>query len=235
MDEISKETLIGANIYDQQNKQGTITNPFGFFSITLPEGNTELNFSYIGYGSKQIALYLCKDTLLTVQLKNDNTLEEIVVLSDKMETGFQSSRMGANNIPLTHIKNTPALLSEADVLKSIQLLPGIQGGITGTSGLYVRGGSPDQNLYLLDGVPLYNVDHTLGILSIFHPESVKKVDLYKAVSCPLRRKTVQRSRYPYKGWQHERISRKRHAGTDLRQPESGRSVGRGGWPCAFHG
>lgn len=69
MDEISKETLIGANIYDQQNKQGTITNPFGFFSITLPEGNTELNFSYIGYGSKQIALYLCKDTLLTVQLK----------------------------------------------------------------------------------------------------------------------------------------------------------------------
>lgn len=106
MDEISKETLIGANIYDQQNKQGTITNPFGFFSITLPEGNTELNFSYIGYGSKQIALYLCKDTLLTVQLKNDNTLEEIVVLSDKMETGFQSSRMGANNIPLTHIKNT---------------------------------------------------------------------------------------------------------------------------------
>ena len=117
LDEISKETLIGANIYDQQNKQGTITNPFGFFSITLPEGNTELNFSYIGYGSKQIALYLCKDTLLTVQLKNDNTLEEIVVLSDKMETGFQSSRMGANNIPLTHIKNTPALLSEADVLK----------------------------------------------------------------------------------------------------------------------
>ena len=180
LDEISKETLIGANIYDQQNKQGTITNPFGFFSITLPEGNTELNFSYIGYGSKQIALYLCKDTLLTVQLKNDNTLEEIVVLSDKMETGFQSSRMGANNIPLTHIKNTPALLSEADVLKSIQLLPGIQGGITGTSGLYVRGGSPDQNLYLLDGVPLYNVDHTLGILSIFTPESVKKVDLYKS-------------------------------------------------------
>ena len=125
-------------------------------------------------------MYLCKDTLLTVQLKNDNTLEEIVVLSDKMETGFQSSRMGANNIPLTHIKNTPALLSEADVLKSIQLLPGIQGGITGTSGLYVRGGSPDQNLYLLDGVPLYNVDHTLGILSIFTPESVKKVDLYKS-------------------------------------------------------
>ena len=185
MDEISKETLIGANIYDQQNKQGTITNPFGFFSITLPEGNTELNFSYIGYGSKQIALYLCKDTLLTVQLKNDNTLEEIVVLSDKMETGFQSSRMGANNIPLTHIKNTPALLSEADVLKSIQLLPGIQGGITGTSGLYVRGGSPDQNLYLLDGVPLYNVDHTLGILSIFTPESVKKVDLYKSSFLPV--------------------------------------------------
>lgn len=179
LDCISKETLIGVNIYDRQHEMGTTTNPFGFFSITLPEGDTKLDFSYIGYSSQQVSLHLCRDTLLTVQLKNDNELEEIVILSDKAETGIQSSRMGASSVPLTHIRNTPALLSEADVLKSIQLLPGVQGGITGTSGLYVRGGSPDQNLYLLDGVPLYNVDHTLGILSIFTPESVKKVDLYK--------------------------------------------------------
>lgn len=180
LDGVSKETLIGANIYDRQNEKGTTSNPFGYFSITLPEGDTKLDISYIGYATRQVSLQLSKDTLLTIHLQNDNQLDEIIILSDsKAETGIQSSRMGASSIPVTHIKNTPTLLSEADVLKSIQLLPGVQSGITGTSGLYVRGGGPDQNLYLLDGVPLYNVDHILGFLSVFTPESVKKVDLYK--------------------------------------------------------
>lgn len=180
LDSISKETLIGANIYDQKNGVGTTTNPFGYFSITLSEGGTKLNFSYIGYAVKQVSLHLWKDTMLTIQLHNDNQLNEVIILSDKPETGIQSSRMGASSIPIPHIKNTPALMSEADVLKSIQLLPGVQNGMNGTSGLYVRGGGPDQNLYLLDGVPLYNVDHTLGLLSVFTPEAVKKVDLYKS-------------------------------------------------------
>lgn len=180
LDQASKESLIGANIYDRLNEMGTTTNPFGHFSITLPEGDTKLDFSYIGYASQQVSLHLCKDTLLTIQLKNDNQLNEIIIMSDKPETGIQSSRMGASSIPILHIKNTPTLMSEADVLKSIQLLPGVQNGMSGTSGLYVRGGGPDQNLYLLDGVPLYNVDHTLGLLSVFTPEAVKKVDLYKS-------------------------------------------------------
>lgn len=180
LDSISKETLIGANIYNPQNEMGTTTNPFGYFSITLPEGDTQLDFSYIGYANKQVSLHLCKDTLLTIRLDTNNQLEEIVILSDKPETGIQSSRMGSNSIPLTHIKNMPALMSEADVLKSIQLLPGVQTGMSGTSGLHVRGGGPDQNLYLLDGVPLYNVDHTLGLFSVFTPEAIKKVDLYKS-------------------------------------------------------
>lgn len=180
LDQTSKESLIGANIYDRLNEVGTTTNPFGHFSITLPEGDTKLDFSYIGYTPRQISLHLCKDTLLTIQLQSDNQLDEVVILSDKPETGIQSSRMGASSIPIPHIKNTPALMSEADVLKSIQLLPGVQTGMSGTSGLYVRGGGPDQNLYLLDGVPLYNVDHALGLLSVFTPEAVKKVYLYKS-------------------------------------------------------
>lgn len=147
LDSISKETLIGANIYDQKNGVGTTTNPFGYFSITLPEGGTKLNFSYIGYAVKQVSLHLWKDTMLTIQLHNDNQLNEVIILSDKPETGIQSSRMGASSIPIPHIKNTPALMSEADVLKSIQLLPGVQNGMNGTSGLYVRGGGPDQNLW----------------------------------------------------------------------------------------
>lgn len=180
LDATSKETLIGANIYNRKHGTGTTTNPFGYFSITLPEGNTQLEFSYIGYTHKQISLQLCKDTLLTIPLQSGNLLQEVVVLSDKPETGIQSSRTGASNIPLAHIKNAPSLMSEADVLKSIQLLPGVQAGMSGSSGLHVRGGGPDQNLYLLDGVPLYNVDHTLGLLSVFTPEAVKKVDLYKS-------------------------------------------------------
>lgn len=180
LDHLSKETLIGANIYDRQHERGTTTNPFGYFSITLPEGDTKLDFSYIGYVTQQITLQLSQDTLLTIPLSSNNQLEEVVILSDKPETGIQSSRMGSSSVPLVHIKNTPALLSEADVLKSIQQLPGVQGGMSGTSGLYVRGGGPDQNLYLLDGVPLYNVDHTLGLFSIFTPEAIKKVDLYKS-------------------------------------------------------
>lgn len=179
LDNISKETLIGANVYDRQHEMGTTTNPFGYFSITLPEGDTKLNISYIGYATREVSLQLCKDTLLTIPLHSDNQLEEVVILSDKPETGIESSRMGASSVPLVHIKNTPTLLSEADVLKSIQLLPGVQSGMSGTSGLHIRGGGPDQNLYLLDGVPLYNVDHTLGLFSIFTPEAVKKVDLYK--------------------------------------------------------
>lgn len=179
-DAMSKEVLIGAHIQEQRHQQATATNPFGFFSMTLPEGDTELVFSYVGYRPKHTAFRLNKDTLMIVLLRDDNALKEIVIRPDKTETGIQSSRMGTNNVPLTHIRNMPALLSEADVMKSIQLLPGVQGGISGTSGLHVRGGSPDQNLYLLDGVPLYNIEHTLGLFSIFTPESVKKVDVYKS-------------------------------------------------------
>ena len=180
LDSLSRETLIGANIIERENGTGTTTNPFGFFSITLPEGETKLDFSYIGYTNQEVHLNLCKDTLLSIRMQSDNQLEEVVILSDKSEIGIQSSRMGASSIPLDHIKNAPALLSEADVLKTIQLLPGVQSGTTGTSGLHVRGGGPDQNLYLLDGVPLYNVDHVMGFLSVFTPEAVKKVDMYKS-------------------------------------------------------
>lgn len=180
VDAVSKETLIGANIYEPQAQKGTTTNPFGYFSLTLPAENTTLNFSYIGYVTQKIPLSLCQDTLLTVRMQSNTALKEIVVLSDKSETGIHSSRMGASSLPLVQLQHAPALLGEADVLKSIQLMPGVQAGMMGTSGLHVRGGGQDQNLYLLDGVPLYNVDHTLGLMSVFGPEAVKKVDIYKS-------------------------------------------------------
>ena len=126
-------------------------------------------------------MHLWKDTMLTIQLHNDNQLNEVIILSDKPETGIQSSRMGASSIPIPHIKNTPALMSEADVLKSIQLLPGVtKRNERNQWVICTTVGGPEPNLYLLDGVPLYNVDHTLGLLSVFTPEAVKKVDLYKS-------------------------------------------------------
>lgn len=179
-DGTSAETLIGANILESRQQQGTTTNPYGFYSITLPAGETELSFSYLGYTTRQYRLELSKDTLINVLMQDNNQLEEVVIVSDKAEAGITATQMGAQEIPIAQIKNTPSILGEADVMKTIQLMPGVQAGVEGSAGLYVRGGGPDQNLILLDGVPVYNVDHLFGFFSVFTPEAVKKVTLFKS-------------------------------------------------------
>lgn len=179
-DSTSSETLIGANIFESRRHEGTTTNPYGFYSITMPEGEIALNFSYLGYTSHQHALTLRRDTVLNVRLEANTQLQEVVIWSDKKEAGIQATHMGANEIPMAQIKNTPAVLGEADVMKTIQLMPGVQAGVEGSAGLYVRGGGPDQNLILLDGVPIYKVDHLFGFFSVFTPEAVKKVTLFKS-------------------------------------------------------
>lgn len=179
-DGTSSETLIGANILENRRQQGTTTNPYGFYSITLPEGETELTFSYMGYETQRYTLALNKDTLLNIRMHDNNQLEEVVIVSDKAEAGIIATQMGSIDIPMAQIKNTPSILGEADVMKTIQLMPGVQAGVEGSAGLYVRGGGPDQNLILLDGVPVYNVDHLFGFFSVFTPEAVKKVTLFKS-------------------------------------------------------
>jgi Outer membrane receptor proteins, mostly Fe transport len=179
-DVTSKETLIGANVFESNHHLGTTTNPYGFFSITLPEGSIALKFSYIGYKYEDCFIHLKKDTVINISLNSSNVLHEVTILSDKTETGLFATQMGAIDVPLQHIKNTPSVLGEADVIKSMQLLPGIQKGMDGSAGMYVRGGGPDQNLILLDGVPMYNVEHLFGFFSVFTPEAVKKVSLFKS-------------------------------------------------------
>lgn len=179
-DKASGETLIGANILAPDLDTGTTTNPYGFYTLTLPEGEVELHFSYLGYAPGYRSFRLEHDTVLNVALDNDNCLEEVVILSDRRDAGIRSTAMGAHEIPLTQIQHTPAVMGEADVLKTIQLMPGVQAGVEGFSGLYVRGGGADQNLILMDGIPVYNADHLLGIFSIFTPEAVKSVTLYKS-------------------------------------------------------
>ena len=174
------ETLIGTNIIESHQYQGTTTNPYGFYSITLPEGETELRFSYLGYATETHKFTLSQDTLLNIRMRGNAQLQEVVVVSDKAEAGTVATQMGSIEIPMVQIKNTPSILGEADVMKAIQLMPGVQAGVDGSAGLYIRGGSPDQNLILLDGTPVYNVDHMFGFFSVFTPEAIKKVTLFKS-------------------------------------------------------
>lgn len=177
----SSETLPGGNVYERRRSAGTTTNAFGFYSLTLPEGPSLLSFSYMGYTTRETAFDLRRDTVINVALESGGQmLEEVVVDGTRHEAGVQSTMAGSHELPMEQVRHTPTLLGEADVVKTLQLMPGVQGGTEGFSGLYVRGGSADQNLVMLDGTPVYNADHLLGLFSIFTPEAVKKVTLFKS-------------------------------------------------------
>lgn len=172
----SSETLIAAGVLT--HAAGTVTNEFGFYTITLPEGEYDIHFSYIGYESVTMHVRLDSDKVLNVALHGNAELEAATVIS-RVESGIYATRAGSIDLPANVIASAPALLGEADVLKTIQLLPGVQGGMDGSSGIFVRGGGDDENLLMLDDVPIYNPAHMLGIFSVFTPEAVKKVTLYK--------------------------------------------------------
>ena len=178
----SGETLIGAGVLvedaSRKTPTGAVTNAYGYYTLTVPCGRVSLQYSYVGYESQAVELDLQRDTTINILLKPSAEIREATVVAQK-DAGIQSTYLGAIDIPLVHIQRTPVVFGEADVLKAIQLMPGVQGGNEGFTGLYVRGGGPDENLILLDGVPVYNVDHMLGILSVFQTEAVKKVTLYK--------------------------------------------------------
>lgn len=178
-DAASGEGLIGANIFDLNSKEGTSTNTYGFYSISLPTGAVTLSYSYIGFESGKVDFELKKDTVINIALVPSSALEEVVITAEAEDNIEERTTMSTIDLPLTQIKKVPALLGEVDVLKVMQLLPGVQSGGEGQSGLYVRGGSPDQNLILLDGVPVYNASHLFGFFSVFNADAVKDVKLIK--------------------------------------------------------
>jgi len=179
-DATSGEKLISANAFDVKSGQGTVSNIYGFYSITLPTDSVVITFSYIGYQALEYRLLLDKDQVFNIKLEPELSLQEITVTASKAEESIEeSSRMSTVDVPIAQIKKIPALLGEVDVLKALQLLPGVQSGGEGQSGLYVRGGSPDQNLILLDGVPVYNASHLFGFFSVFNADAVKDVKLTK--------------------------------------------------------
>ncbi len=176
-DASSRETLIGATIYAPESKTGAYTNAFGFYSLNLPKTAKKVQISYVGYKTLILELDGKSNSKLNIHLEPLGALQEVVVTAEKRELSSPST--GALNVPVHIIKTAPALMGENDLMKTLQLLPGVQSGSEGSSGVFVRGGGPDENLILLDGVPLYNVDHLMGFFSVFTPEAVKNVKLYK--------------------------------------------------------
>ncbi len=176
----SGERLIGASVYDTVSKQGVATNNAGFYTLTLPSGTHTLQVSYVGYHSATThPITMTSDTTCHIALRSSTRLEEVTVIGQQSINSPQSAQMSAVDIPIAQIKNIPAIGGEVDVLKAIQLLPGVQSGSEGSAGIYVRGGGPDENLIMLDGVPLYNVSHAMGMFSVFNADAIKNVTLYK--------------------------------------------------------
>ncbi len=179
LDDETGEALIGCSVFDEHSQLGTSSNQFGFFSITLPHDSVRLVFSYVGYEPVILALNHNTDRSEQIRLSSSLNLEVVEVTAKATTRIQEETQMSQVDVPVEVIKKMPALLGEVDVLKSLQLLPGVQSGGEGQSGLYVRGGSPDQNLVLLDGVPVYNVSHLLGVFSVFNADAIKNVTLTK--------------------------------------------------------
>lgn len=179
-DKKTGEDLPGANVYVEEIKKGTSTNIYGFFSITLPKGNYNLKISYIGYGDIAKKITLDKDIKLNFTLEEAVIqASEIIVTGENKNKNVESVQMSTYRLPVETIKEIPSFMGEVDVLKSIQLLPGVQSSGEGNSGFYVRGGGPDQNLILLDNAVVYNAGHLFGFFSIFNADAIKDVNLIK--------------------------------------------------------
>ncbi|MCC5917602.1 MAG: carboxypeptidase-like regulatory domain-containing protein [Cryomorphaceae bacterium] len=174
----SRERLVGVNVFISDSRIGTVTNAFGFFSLTVPTDTQTINFSYVGYMRESQTLALQKDTFITVVLnEGDLELSAVDVVGEKNTA--QKTQMSTIDLNIKESKKVPALFGEVDILRVMQLMPGVQSGNEGSVGLYVRGGGPDQNLILLDGVPIYNVSHLFGFFSVFNADAIKSASIIK--------------------------------------------------------
>ncbi len=176
----SGESLIGASLVSAHGRKGTVSNSYGFYSLTLPEGECTLIASFIGFEKNEEQLILDKNIRLDINLMADtSSLSEVVVRARKKNANIDDVGMSTQEMSIETIKMMPALLGETDVMKSLQMLPGVQSSGDASANLNVRGGSYDQNLILLDDAPIYNPTHALGFFSVFNPDAIKNVEIYK--------------------------------------------------------
>ncbi len=174
------EVLIGATVYIPALKTGATTNVYGFYSITLTKGNYDFEFSYVGYTTELRPVSLVENVRLDIELRSQSKqLEEVVISGSVDRSTVQSVEMSVNKVDIKTISKIPAFLGEVDVIKSLQQLPGVATVGEGASGFNVRGGNVGQNLILLDEASVYNSSHLLGFFSVFNPDAVKDVKLYK--------------------------------------------------------
>ena len=179
-DSESGESLIGATVYINEIKSGTITNPYGFYSITLEEGIYNIDFRYVGYSSIAKEINLNSNQKMNIELQSlDIQLKNVVVSDVAEDYNVSSVEMSTSKLDMSKVTEIPTFLGENDIIKAIQLLPGVSSVGEGASGFNVRGGSVGQNLVLLDEAPVYNSSHLLGFLSVFNPDAVKDLKLYK--------------------------------------------------------
>lgn len=182
-DSASGETLIGASVQllgsNGPGANGTLTNDYGFYSITLPEGPVSIQISFVGYASKVYSITLNRDTTLNVNLGSNSDLQAVVVNSSASDNQVRSPQMGLVKLNMKELNMVPVLLGEKDVIKTMTLLPGVKSGGEGSAGFYVRGGASDQNLILLDEAPVYNAAHLLVFFSVFNSDAIKDASIYK--------------------------------------------------------
>ncbi|AOW09674.1 TonB-dependent receptor [Flavobacterium gilvum] len=179
-DASTNETMIGVNIYIPELKTGTTTNEYGFYSLTLPQGNYTLHIEYIGFQNLEEKIELRQNIKKNYKLSgSEQQLKEIVVTANKKSTDIKSTEMSVNKLSMATIKKMPVVMGEPDVLKSILLLPGVTNAGEGQGGFNVRGGGADQNLILLDEAIIFNSSHVFGFFSVFNPDAIKDLKLYK--------------------------------------------------------
>lgn len=174
------ETLIGVNVIIPSLQTGTVTNQYGYYSITLPKGEYEIMYSSIGFAPQKVQISLSGNVKKDLALTTDTeSLDEVIIEANNERLNVRSSQMSANTLSTTTIKKIPVVLGEVDVIKAITLLPGVTSAGEGASGFNVRGGAADQNLILLDEATLYNSSHLFGFFSVFNPDAIKDLTLYK--------------------------------------------------------
>jgi hypothetical protein len=175
----SNETIIGSNIVIKSIPAYTSTNEYGFYSITIPKGNYKIEISSIGFQTKEINVDLNKNTKLNVSISENSEELQEVIITERKTTNTQKAEMSVNKLSIATIKKMPVVLGEVDVLKSLLLLPGVTNAGEGASGFNVRGGGADQNLILLDEATIFNSSHVFGFFSVFNPDAIKDLKLYK--------------------------------------------------------
>ena len=179
-DSLSRETLIGATLQVKELSRGVSTNQYGYFSLTLPEGEYTLIVSFVGYFPMEQKIKLKSDLELDIYLFSKSSLsQEIVISAKKRDANVKNAQMGQIDLSMNRMRSVPVIFGEIDPLKTLQLFPGVSNAGEGNSGLYVRGGGPDQNLILLDDAVVYNTGHLFGFFSIFNGDAIKNTTLIK--------------------------------------------------------